>query len=182
MEAAMNFGENAELAEKKLILLYIINKVNMPVSNLQITKIILENKFMNYFFFQQFLTELCENGQLLAETVDEKILYTISQKGTQVLDYFSSHIPVGVKKRIDETISSIRKNIKNETLITADYTPENENEYIVTCKVNEDNFSLIDLKITVGTKSDAREVCNNWKKTLSANILRNNRNLIRKRD
>jgi predicted transcriptional regulator len=160
----MNFGENSELAEKKLILLYVIDKLNMPVSNLQITKIVLENRFMNYFFFQQFLTELCEEGHLIPENVDEKTFYTISQKGRDTLNYFLNRIPLGVKKRIDETISSIRKNIKNETLITADFIPESEKEFIVSCKVNEDNFALIDLKISVGTKSDARLICSNWKK------------------
>jgi hypothetical protein len=119
---------------------------------------------MNYFFFQQFLTELCENGHLTSKTEDEKIFYSITKKGKDTLNYFLGRIPLGVKKRIDETITSIRKNIKNETLITADYIPENEKEFIVNCKVNEDNFTLIDLKISVGTKSDARSICNNWKK------------------
>ncbi len=178
----MNFDGNTELAEKKLILLYIIHKINMPVSNLQITKIILENKFMNYFFFQQFLTELCENGHLTARNKDEKILYEISLKGEQTLDYFIDRIPLGVKTRIDETISSIRKKIKNKTLITADFTPESEKEYIVRCKVNEDNFSLIDLKITVGTKSDARIVCNNWEKYSQVIYSEIINSLIRKRE
>jgi len=39
----MSIVSNKELAENKLILLYIIDKVNIPISNLQITKIILEN-------------------------------------------------------------------------------------------------------------------------------------------
>jgi len=38
----MSIVSNKELAENKLILLYIIDKVNIPISNLQITKIILE--------------------------------------------------------------------------------------------------------------------------------------------
>jgi len=42
MIIAMSIVSNKELAENKLILLYIIDKVNIPISNLQITKIILE--------------------------------------------------------------------------------------------------------------------------------------------
>jgi len=58
----MSIVSNKELAENKLILLYIIDKVNIPISNLQITKIILENKFMNYFMLQQLLNELCTSN------------------------------------------------------------------------------------------------------------------------
>ncbi|MDP4094095.1 MAG: DUF4364 family protein [Bacillota bacterium] len=158
----MTLESNRELAENKLILLYIIEKINIPVSNLQITKLILENKFMNYFLLQQYLNELCDSGFLMREVVEEKTFYKISPSGKQTLDYFKARIPVGVKSRIDNTILDIRKNIRNETLVTSDFTPVSENEYIVTCKVREDNFSLIELNITVGTKNDARMICENW--------------------
>lgn len=160
----MSLGSNKELAENKLILLYMIDKIGLPVSNLQITKLILDNKYMNYFLLQQFMNELCENSLLSSDLSEGKTFYTITPSGKQTLNYFINLIPFGIKTNIDNTISSIRKNIKNETLITADYTPVSENEYIVSCKVHEDNFSLIDLEITVGTKVDARIVCENWKK------------------
>lgn len=159
----MSLGSNRELAGNKLILLYVIDKIDMPVSNLQITKIILENRFMNYFMLQQFLNELCDSSFLEQKTEDSKTLYIITETGKQTLNYFIGLIPPGIKSRIDETMSSIRKNIKNETLITSDFTPVSENEFIVSCKVREDGFSLIDLEITVGTRNDARDICDNWK-------------------
>ncbi len=160
----MNLGTSRELAENKLILLYIIDSIRIPISNLQITRIILENKFMNYFLLQQFLNELCESNLLSSSIIENKTSYTITQNGKQTLDFFIKLIPVGVKSRIDSTISTIRKNIKNETLLTADFTPKSENEFLVNCKVHEDNFPLIELQITVGTKGDARTICENWEK------------------
>ncbi len=160
----MSTLKNKELAENKLILLYIISMANMPISNLQITKIILENQFMNYFIFQQFLNELCELEYLSSDIIDSKTFYTITASGKQTLDYFTNHIPFGVKNNIDRSMTEIRKRIRNETLIKADYTPESENEFIVKCQVHEDNFSLIDLEISVGTKSDCNTICENWKK------------------
>lgn len=160
----MSTLKNKELAESKLILLYIISMANMPISNLQITKIILENQFMNYFIFQQFLNELCELEYLSSEIIDNKTFYTITSTGKQTLDYFTGHIPIGIKNNIDNSITEIRKRIKNETLVKADYKPESENEFIVKCQVHEDNFSLIDLEISVGTKSDCNTICENWKK------------------
>jgi predicted transcriptional regulator len=162
MEASMYFEENQELAEKKLILLYVINKINVPVSNTQITKIILENRFMNYFYFQQFLLDLCKQNLLQSASTDGKVYYKITDKGREILNYFINHIPLGVKNRVDEASSSIKKKIKNETSVVADFSPENDNQFVVSCKINEDDFSLINLNITVGTKSDARKICDNW--------------------
>lgn len=160
----MSALKNKELAENKLILLYIIDMAKMPISNLQITKIILENQFMNYFIFQQFLNELCELEYLSSEVMDNKTFYTITPAEKQILDYFINHIPVGIKNNIDRSITEIRKKIKNETLVKAYYKPESENEFVVKCQVHEDNFSLIDLQISVGTKSDCNTICENWKK------------------
>jgi len=177
-----NLGSNRELAENKLILLYIIDKINMPVSNLQITKIILENKFMNYFLLQQFLDELQTNGFLIRTLNENKNYYSITASGKQTLNYFLNLIPVGIKTRIDDTTASIQKNIKNETLITADFIPERENEYIVNCKVHEDDFSLIDLSVMVGTRADARMICDNWKNHSQAIYSEIIDSLTRKRD
>lgn len=178
----MSSGNNRELAENKLILLYIIDKINFPVSNLQITKMILENKFMNYFFLQQSLNELCDDTYLSRETINNKTYYNITSHGKQTLSYFLGIIPSGIKARIDNTISEIKKNIKNETLITANFTAESENEFVVTCKVGEDNFSLIDLKITVGTRNDARTICDNWEKHSQAIYAEIIESLIKKRN
>lgn len=159
-----SLGSNRELAQNKLILLYIIERIAIPASNIQITKIVLENKFMNYFLLQQYLNELCDSNLVSSELIDDKTFYSITPGGRQALGYFINLIPSGIKGRIDNTISSIRKKIKNETLIAADFVPESENEYVVSCRVHEGNFSLIDLKIAVGTKKDARLICDNWQK------------------
>ncbi len=159
----MSFSNNKELAENKLILLYIVDKIGMPVSNTHLTRIILENKFMNYFLLQQFLKELCDSSFLEHKETEGKSLYSITDTGKQTLSYFHHLIPAGIKGIIDNTVSDVKRTIKNETLITANFVPESENEYTVQCKINEDSFSLIDLKISVGTKNDARLICDNWK-------------------
>ena len=159
-----SLGSSRETVENKLILLYIIDRLDIPVSNLQITKLVLEKRFMNYFLLQQHLNELQEGKFLTMETVDDRSLYKITDSGRKTLEYFTNLIPAGLKSRMDNTFTAIRKEIRSQTLITADYTPESENKFTASCKVSEDGFSLLQLDVTVGTKSDARLVCENWKK------------------
>lgn len=159
----MSVGSNREMAQNKLLLLYIIDRIGIPVSNLQITKIILENKYMNYFFLQQFLKELSDDAMLTCSHEDGKTYYSITGKGSQTLSYFIGHVPEGIKSSIDQAIVQIRQNIRNETSITAEYRVENGSDYVVTCKMREDNFTLVEVNVTVGSKSDARTICENWK-------------------
>lgn len=120
----MSHNNDKVLAENKLILLYIIDKVNIQISNLQITKIILENKFMNYFMLQQLLNELCNQEYLSCEIVDQKAFYAITPSGKQALGYFTSHIPAGIKSLIDNNITIIRNKIRNETLFLPNILPK----------------------------------------------------------
>lgn len=158
----MNPIESRELAENKIILLYIINNLEAPVSNLLLTKIVLENKLMNYIFLQQYLDELCE-GKLLEKTdSDDKLSYKITPAGKQSLDYFVSMIAAGTKSRIDEALTNNKKRIKHESSIISDFTAINENQYLISLKILEGNFTYIDLSLTVGSKNDAIKICNNW--------------------
>ncbi len=117
---------------------------------------------MNYIFLQQYLDELCDGKFLEKLDADNKKSYRISPAGRQGLDYFISLIPAGTKSRIDEALLDYRKRIKNETSVVADFVAVNENEYITNLKICEGSFTYIDLKLTVGSRNDARKLCNNW--------------------
>ena len=47
------FENTSELAENKLLLLYILKTIDEPISNAQLTDIVLENSLINYFTLQQ---------------------------------------------------------------------------------------------------------------------------------
>jgi predicted transcriptional regulator len=53
-----------ELAENKLILLYVFKKIKLKLTDEQITNIILENNLINYFLLKQYMAELVESGFL----------------------------------------------------------------------------------------------------------------------
>ena len=54
-------SDNETLAEGKVIILYILNKLPNPVSNESLYKLVLSINDMNYFYFQQFLLDLINN-------------------------------------------------------------------------------------------------------------------------
>lgn len=159
----MSFSGNKELAENKLILLYMIEKLNMHISNAQLTQIVLEKKLMNYFILQQLIDELRDSNFLSSIQIEGKESYNITDTGKQTLSYFKNLIPTGIKGTIDNTIFEIKGKIKSENLISADFFEDKDNEFSVKLKISEETFSLIDLSLTVGTKNDAKNICNNWK-------------------
>ena len=101
------YENSAELAENKLLVLYVIKSLKQPISNTQLTEIILENNFINYFTLQQYITELLSSEFLKYMEKNDKKLLTITTKGEKVLSFFTQRISPIKRDIIDNYISSI---------------------------------------------------------------------------
>lgn len=161
------YENSVELAENKLLVLYVIKSLRQPISKTQLTEIILENNFINYFTLQQYISEL-ETAEFV-EYIEKnnKKLITITTKGENVLSIFNDRISPIKRDIIDNYISKTIDNIKKELTIHSDYTIEKNNSFIVNLKALEDETLLIDLKISVPTKKQATSLCNRWKENPS---------------
>lgn len=156
-----------ELAENKLILLYIIDKIKLPISNIQITEIVLENNLINYFTLQQYILELLSSNFIKSIEKNGKSRLIISNKGTKVLSLFFNRISQKKIELIDKYLEKHIDNIKQEITVTADYTIENKNNFIVNLAAIEGDTILIDIKLNVGSNKQARDLCAKWKENSS---------------
>lgn len=171
------FDNSMDLAENKLILLYILEKINLPISNILLAQIILENNFMNYFTLQQYVAELGESNLLESVNDKGKDRLTISESGRNVLHLFKNRISEEKLSQINVYIENKILSIKNELTVTADYTIENGNSYVVNLVASEGNITLMDLKISVASNKQARELCHKWKSN-SSDLYNNIINLL----
>lgn len=160
------FNSTSDLAEDKLLLLYLLEQIKLPISNNQITQIILENNFINYFTLQEYLSELRNSEFISYIEQDGKHRLVISDKGLTVLSLFRNRISKDKMDAVNSYLSKKLEKIKNEVNISADYTIENNN-YIVNLKAVENNSILIDLKLNVGSNQQAKDLCAKWKKNPS---------------
>src|SRR5699024_9263502 len=111
----MFIDSTEELAQNKLLLLYIIDKSEIPLTNGQITEFVLENNYMNYFLVQQFLSELTRSKFIEYSRKEEKERYTILKKGKLTLNYFIHKIPDEIKNDIDKKFEVKKEELKRET-------------------------------------------------------------------
>ncbi|SHJ67769.1 DUF4364 family protein [Tepidibacter formicigenes] len=153
-----------ELAVNKLLLMYILNRIEINLTNSQITQVVMENDFMNYFSLQQFLAELTQSNFLKVYKEEGKEYYSLTKKGNQALEYFLSRIPLDVKEKIDIYISKNKEKVLKETQIKSNFSKISENEFIVNLKVIENQVPLINIDLNVASNKQAKLICDNWKK------------------
>ena len=160
----MRLEDTEKLAEDKLLLLYILSKAGMPLSNVQIVRLTMESKLLNYFFIQQFLSELVEKKYVVCYSSEDARLYEITHEGKQVLAYFENLIPASIRYKVDCSIKKNLLEIKNEISVSADCIPKNEEEYDVRCVIKEGTTTLLELTLYAGSKEHARSIASIWEK------------------
>ncbi len=174
-EDFMIYNDNDDFTINKLIVLYLLAEIKLPLTLSQITQIVLEKGYANYFSTQQYLNQLEESKLVKTKKENNSSYFEISETGRQTLDFFSSRIPYTIRAEIDEFINENWREIRNQLDVTAQYIPNREHEFIVNCKLVENNTPLMELNINVTTKQQAILMCNKWKENSSelySNILR----------
>lgn len=154
---------NEQAAENRVLVLYIINELNIQVSNLHLMDAILGNRFMNYFSLQTAIAELLKNGMLSETTEEGKTYYCISEEGKNAVKLLKNIIPQGILARFDSQKKEIRARIKKDLEINAEYALDEDNNYFARCYVRDGDIHLIDFKILAGNKKFAFEICENWR-------------------
>ena len=161
----MKLTSNDEtLAESKVLILYILSNIKRPISNNALYKIILSVFDMNYFYFQQFLLDLINSDFVLTYEQEEQHMYMITDKGTRTLELTEDILPGIIKLQVDTNLKYALDDVNEENSIIAEYTPINENYYNVTCKIMENNECLFEVKTFAGSREQAKQIVNNWKR------------------
>jgi len=150
--------------ENKLILLYLINKMDLPLSRSQVTDFVREGEYMDYYTLQQTLAEMVEGSYLEKIQDNNNTRYSITDEGATTLEYFESHIPGAIRSRINKYVHDHFNTVKRDFEVTATYFLDNEtNEYIVKCGVYEDKRILMEINVSVVSREQAKLIQNNWK-------------------
>ena len=77
-----------KLAENKLIILHLLQKMGISLSNSEICQFLLEKNYMDYFSIQQYLSELETAGWLEKTQEQNHTRYTLTDDGEEVMNYF----------------------------------------------------------------------------------------------
>lgn len=156
------FENTTELAENKLLLLYVLEVLNRPISNTQLTELVLENNLINYFTLQQYISELDSAQFISYKDINEKKLLAITKKGENVLSFFKDRISPSKITIVNNYLNDKLDLIKKELTVQSDYTLEKNDSFLVDLKALEDNSTLMELKISVPTKKQAITLCSKW--------------------
>lgn len=140
-----------------------LEKVDFPLTNGQISEFVLDKGYTTYFKLQQTLSEMVDARFIREETTHNRTLYHLTEEGASTLQFFGNKISSAIKNDIDAFLAEHKYELKNEVSARADYFPNNFGEFSVQCRVVENEVNLIDLTLTVPSEKEAQAIVNNWR-------------------
>lgn len=164
MSEIIESKDKETLAENKLMILYLLNKANCTLTNLQIQRLLYDVEGFNYYYFQHIIAELISQNYIANYKQEDEWLYDITSQGKEVLELTSDALPGIIKLKLDNIIDLELPKVRNEVAVTAQYVPENDNEYITKCKITESHKTLFELNIYCASSEQAKQISENWKK------------------
>ena len=141
-----------------------LDKVDFPLTNTQISDFFLEQEYTDYFRVQQVISDLVDANLIRSESTHNNTRYYITVAGKETLGFFKDKITDAIEH---DTVAYFEKNkvkLRSVNSIVADYYKTPNQDYAVRCQFKERGSNLIDLTLTVKTKEQAEAICNNWKK------------------
>ncbi|MBR2289410.1 MAG: DUF4364 family protein [Clostridia bacterium] len=150
------------LAENKLLIMYILQKINHPVSYKELLELVISISDMNYFDFQQFLQDLLDDGFILKYLQNDEELIELTEEGKKSLSLTIDMLPGIIKLKVDSSFKEQYNKIKDEFSVYARYTPITETNFTITCKIIENSQTIFNLETFADSREQAKQIVNNW--------------------
>ena len=148
----------------KLIVLYMLSRVNFPMTTAQIGDFVLEREYMNFLTLQQAISELTETGMISGETIRNRTHLSITDEGRETLNYFQNRISEAIKQEINTYFRENEFTLRNEVSVLGDYYKSTSGEYEAHLVAKDRGINLVDITMSVPTEEVAAAICDNWQK------------------
>ena len=119
----------------KLIILYMLEKVDFPLTNTQISDFFLEKEYTDYFTIQRVIHDLFDSELIRMESTHKNTQYTATPAGRETLRYFQDKISTSIQEDVLSYFSDKKVELKNENSIIADYYKTPEQQYAARCQI-----------------------------------------------
>lgn len=148
----------------KLIVLYMLDRVNFSMTAAQVSDFILEKDYTNFLTLQQVINDLTESKLITSETVRNRTHLSITPEGRETLLYFEGHISPAIKDEINTYFKENEYDLRNEVSVQGNYYKSTSGEYEAHLIAKDRETNLVEITLSVPTEEIASSICDNWQK------------------
>ena len=153
-----------KLTPYKLIVLYMLDRVDFPLTKAQIGDFILEKEYTNFMTLQEVIGDLLDAKLVTAQSYRNRTHLKLTKEGKDAIHFFENDINSDIKQEINDYFKKNQIELRNEVSITADYYKATSGEYESHLVAMDKDIKLMDLTLSVPIEETAIRICDNWNK------------------
>lgn len=146
----------------KLIVLFMLDRVNFPLTKAQISDFILQQEYTNFLTLQRVLSDLSDANFVITKVMGNRTLLSITEEGKDTLSYFDNRINIKIKDDIELYLQNNRLELRNEVSIQSNYYKSTSGDYEARLIGKDKETILVDITMSVPTEEIAISICANW--------------------
>lgn len=146
----------------KLIVLYMLDCVDFPLTKAQVGDFILEREYTNFLTLQQAIGELIDADMVRAKSFRNRTHLELTDEGRDTLNYFGNRISPSIKEEINTFFKENEFQMKNDVSVFANYYKATSGEFEAELTVKEKNIELVNIKLSVPSEEMAASICDKW--------------------
>ncbi len=156
----------ADDMKRKIILLFIFEKMEMPLSENTLSEIIMSNpNLMEYMDYRDALSKITDMKFIVSKMVSGDLMYQLTKDGRDCLSHFWKEIPASVREGIIRYTNENKLRMKRSQEYRIDYFKNTDGTHtaVFTIKDYAGPDNVIELKLRVPSRTDALRATSRWK-------------------
>lgn len=147
----------------KVLLCYLLSKLDRPVSEEQLLEIAEDSGVINYFYLSEAVEELLKTGAVSAEASENGRIFRIEEKGRLGSEYFNRYIPMTFRRSILSSAYSFFAKIRRENECRCEIVPA-DNGYSVSFSIGDGSPELMRLSLYAPDEEQAEHIAEKIKR------------------
>ncbi len=152
-----------KIAVYKLVILYILQQTDMPLSENRLSEMSASLNLMEYFQLKTSLYDLLKN-HLIAETeqINGKFFH-ITDSGRTTLSFFETDLLFSLRQKINHYLQTHQQDILLEKTIYAEYIRLSDHQYRIVLRILENELPVFELSFFAQSAAEAEKYIFSWK-------------------
>lgn len=149
--------------EIKILICYLLRKIDAPLSSEQIREVLVSEGIANYFDVSESVSELLRNGNITADFSDRDERLCLTPRGTEALGELVREIPLSVRERaLSAALESVAK-ARNAEQTKIEVEPIGSG-FMVTFHIADASEDLMRISLYAADQNQVRKMKDNFLK------------------
>ena len=156
----------ADEMTRKIILLFVFEKMEIPLSENTLSEIIMANPdLMTYMDYRDALSKIVDVKFVVAKNVSGDLMYQLTKDGRDCLAHFWQKIPASVREMIIKYTDENKLRMKRSQEYRIDYFKNSDGTHTAVFMIKDftEPGSVVEIKLRVPSRTDAIRAASRWK-------------------